>query len=58
MKTETSRLGGKSVPAIMGMPTNFDEMTVAEFFDYVRWWTTLSTADRQTLLAVQNQTRH
>ena len=58
MKTETSRLGGKSMLANMRMPTNFDEMTLAEFLDYVRWWTTLSTAGRQTLLAVQNETRH
>jgi hypothetical protein len=58
MKTETSRRPGQRSAASMLMPTNFDEMTVAEFLDYVRWWTTLPSTDRQLLLAARNETRH
>ena len=57
MKTETQR-SGKVVAVIMRTPADFDEMTVAEFFDYVRWWTSLPSTDRQLLIAAQNQTRH
>jgi hypothetical protein len=55
MKTETSR-SGKGSAATMPIPANFDEMTVAEFLDYVRWWATLPSTDRQSFL--KNERRH
>ncbi|ESW92885.1 hypothetical protein X772_01925 [Mesorhizobium sp. LSJC280B00] len=38
------------------VPANFDEMTVAEFLEYVSWWADLSTTERQTVQ--KNETRH
>ena len=55
MKAET-RYPGQRLDATMRMPANLDEMTVAEFLDYVRWWARLQSTDRQLLL--KEQRRH
>jgi hypothetical protein len=57
MKAETSR-SSQGFAATTRMSANFDEMTVAEFFDYVQWWAKLTSTDRQTLLTPKNQPRH
>lgn len=55
MKAETS-YHNQSLAATMRMPVNLDEMSVAEFLEYVRWWATLHSTDKQILL--KGQKRH
>jgi hypothetical protein len=40
------------------LPASFDEMTVGEFLDFLRWWATLSGTDKQAILAARKQTLH
>ncbi len=48
----------RHVPANRRLPADFDDMSVGEFIDFIRWWADLSSADRQLLLAAQKQTQH
>jgi hypothetical protein len=57
MKSEI-RHSGLGLVATMRMPANFDEMSIAQLLDYVRWWETLPSTEKQALLAVKNDTRH
>jgi hypothetical protein len=57
MTTETVRPGQGTIRG-KRLPASFDEMTVEEFLDFVRWWAALSTTDRQALAAARKHTLH
>jgi hypothetical protein len=57
MATETVRPRDDASVA-KRLPVSFDEMTVGEFLDFLRWWAALPSSDRQALAAARKQTLH